>query len=357
MKPNSVAIHLSHVAVLVRSVDHAAEVLSNRGFAIGPAESWEGEGTKEIYVERKRANSILLMEPICAGPYQRAMEKRGPGFHHFAIGVANLDEFIVSLSGSGWLLHPMSIRLMKAARTAYLARPGFPALIEVQEKREGHEGHEERAPFVTRVEFEFSGLFAGLLQAVGLSEIVSPTLKAPCIHCADTVVPLSELTGTGSRAGGAKGFADAPPPTGEATTLFGRCFCGQVRFSVRPPIQTCTHCHCESCRRAHSSAFVTWSSYRKDQLKILEGSAHLTQFESSRNVYRRFCKWCGSHLFFQCIAEDPVLYSPTACFYGPVGVTPTRHVSFEERVAWLTLGDHLPKYEGKTQPINCALEP
>ena len=55
---------------------------------------------------------------------------------HLAIDVLNLESYIESLAGSGWLLHPISIKTMKQSQTVYLARPGFPGLIEVQERKE-----------------------------------------------------------------------------------------------------------------------------------------------------------------------------------------------------------------------------
>lgn len=82
-----IQIQPSHVAILVPSVSRAAEYLKKFDFQIGPEEIWDGEGTKEIYIEREKQNSLLLMEPIKAGAYQKALEKRGAGLHHLAIDV------------------------------------------------------------------------------------------------------------------------------------------------------------------------------------------------------------------------------------------------------------------------------
>lgn len=55
----------SHVAILVRSVQKAAEYLRPFGFLIGPEEVWEGEGTKEIYIEREKlSDQKLFVEPL-----------------------------------------------------------------------------------------------------------------------------------------------------------------------------------------------------------------------------------------------------------------------------------------------------
>lgn len=165
----SIKLFPSHVAVLVPSVRRAADHLQKFNFQIGLEEVWDGEGTKEIYVERSKANSLLLMEPIKSGAYQRALEKRGPGLHHLAIDVLNLEGYIESLSGSGWLLHPASIKTMKQSQTAYLARPGFPGLIEVQERHE----LKEQPLFVDRISLTFDSSLQGMLKYIGLDSIVT----------------------------------------------------------------------------------------------------------------------------------------------------------------------------------------
>lgn len=129
---------LNHVALLVPSVEKSAEYLRRFPFTIGPSEKWDGEGTLEIYVgdAASQMGRLLLMEPIKEGVYTRAMQKRGPGLHHIAIDVLNIEHLIDELSGSGWLLHPKSIKTLKQTQTAWLSRPGIPALIEVQQREQ-----------------------------------------------------------------------------------------------------------------------------------------------------------------------------------------------------------------------------
>lgn len=156
----------SHVALLVPSVRKAADFLKKFEFETGEAQEWEGEGTLEIYVEVKKRNSLLLMEPVKPGAYQRAMQKRGPGLHHLAIDVLNLDAFILSIAGSGWLLHPQSIETMKH-KTAYLARPGFPGLIEVQEREKLLEG----PLFIEKIAVPIEASLVKLAQPLGLENV------------------------------------------------------------------------------------------------------------------------------------------------------------------------------------------
>ncbi len=127
---------LNHVAVLVPSVEASAKRLAQMGFATNPPEFWDGEGTKEIYVGNTKDERalLLLVEPTRKGSYQRALDKRGPGVHHIAIDVDDLRAFIDTLSSSGWMLLPQTIRSIEKSKTAWLANSKFPALIEVQER-------------------------------------------------------------------------------------------------------------------------------------------------------------------------------------------------------------------------------
>ncbi len=129
---------LNHIAVLTSSVERSAASLNEKGLQVGPAQEFPGEGTKEIYVGdlQSQRSLLLLMEPIATGSYQQALSKRGPGLHHLAIDVSSLNEFIHSLTGTGWFLLPQSVKSITEQKTAWLARPGFPALIEVQERED-----------------------------------------------------------------------------------------------------------------------------------------------------------------------------------------------------------------------------
>jgi hypothetical protein len=126
---------LSHVALLVRSAKSAAAACKAMGYEVGDAQDFSTEGTREVYVGPTAGEGLLLiMEAIGPGPYRNALEKRGPGLHHIAVDVASVKEYVASLAGSGWLLHPASLGTLAQRKTVYLTRPGLRVLIEVQER-------------------------------------------------------------------------------------------------------------------------------------------------------------------------------------------------------------------------------
>ena len=128
--------YINHVALVLPDVELTANILKEYGFKIGQIDLFESMGTKEIYIESDKSAALLLMQPTKEGSYQRALKKRGPSLHHIAIDVLNLDQFINEISESGWLLHPNSLESIRDIRVAWLARPGFPSLIEVAEVKE-----------------------------------------------------------------------------------------------------------------------------------------------------------------------------------------------------------------------------
>ena len=143
---------VDHVALVTRSLERALGRLEGLGLATGPVERFPSEGTREVYVgaEHERAR-LLLLEPLGEdGPYTRAMARRGPGLHHVALAVPDLDAFLASLRG--WLLHPRSVFTRERSRTAWLARPGCGALIEVQERAEPAPGRDQGLGLVSRLE-------------------------------------------------------------------------------------------------------------------------------------------------------------------------------------------------------------
>lgn len=119
---------LDHVALLVSSLEASLERLQESGLAAGPVESFPSEGTREVYLgDPDRPARLLLLESTGEGPYQRALQKRGPGLHHVAVEVADPAAF--AAEAQGWLLHPHT--LQSQPRTLWFARPGVGALLEV----------------------------------------------------------------------------------------------------------------------------------------------------------------------------------------------------------------------------------
>lgn len=180
---------INHIALLVPSVEKASEVARKLGLPVGPAEDWESEGTREVYVgENGQDGRLLFIEPTKPGPYSRAMLKRGPGLHHIAIDVLDLEDVIDGLSSTGWLLHPKSLHTIKKTQTAFLARPGFPMLVEVQQRKT----IEAKPLLIQRMGLSLDERNMKLLEHLGVNQIVS-TQDVAWLDFGDTKIALQEF--------------------------------------------------------------------------------------------------------------------------------------------------------------------
>jgi hypothetical protein len=186
-------IQLNHIAILTSSVERAADHCRKLNFDIGPTEIWDGEGTKEIYIGSKEfMNRMLLIEAVQPGAYQKTIDKRGPGLHHIAIDVLDVEGFMSGLSGSGWFLHSNSLKTFKKTQTVWLARPGMEVLIEVQQC----DTLSSQPHFITKIEMPLTLKGRALIEAIGLSEFVVPSSGGTKLLIGDKLIPIEKLLGS-----------------------------------------------------------------------------------------------------------------------------------------------------------------
>lgn len=133
---------------------------------------------------------------------------------------------------------------------------------------------------------------------------------------------------------------------GTARAVDGGCLCGAIRFSVVMPTLFCGHCHCSMCRRNHGAAYVTWLAVPRSHVSIERGEDQLTRYQSSQHGSRSFCSRCGSSLFCVSTGHPDVIDIPLANMDGPIDRVPESHIYFDDRAAWTTVADDLPRLGG-----------
>jgi hypothetical protein len=121
----------------------------------------------------------------------------------------------------------------------------------------------------------------------------------------------------------------------------GGCMCGAVRFQVEGRASWIAICHCASCRQHTGGILNGAAGFSKSAVRF-EGK--LSAYESSPGVRRYFCACCGTSLAYQNErwAEDIHLFVGT--FDEPEMLKPEFHIFAGERLDWLSLSDHLPRY-------------
>ncbi len=126
------------------------------------------------------------------------------------------------------------------------------------------------------------------------------------------------------------------------TTRKGRCLCGAVTYEYDGPENWVGHCHCESCRRNCSAPFTTFVGVPNGTWRFtgIEPAA----YESSPGVRRLFCPNCGAPVAYDAEKFPDEIHFYLAALEDSSGIEPAFHVFAGEKVPWVVLGDHLPKY-------------
>ena len=128
----------------------------------------------------------------------------------------------------------------------------------------------------------------------------------------------------------------------------GGCLCGAVRYRVSGPSVWCAVCTCESCTRAAGAPLIAWAGFPSARFELLAGEVAI--YESTPGVRRGFCGRCGTTLTYQ---KNPRVlpgfvddvYIATRTLDDPSAYPPEEYVHYAERVAWLEMGDALPRYD------------
>lgn len=89
--------------------------------------------------------------------------------------------------------------------------------------------------------------------------------------------------------------------------LTGSCLCGRVAYEADAEIDGVIHCHCETCRKAHGSAFSSLAGVPRDRFRWVRGEELLKAFESSPGKVRRFCGECGSQITAERAGKDTIM--------------------------------------------------
>lgn len=121
----------------------------------------------------------------------------------------------------------------------------------------------------------------------------------------------------------------------------GHCLCGATRFTCHAAPLWQAHCHCQSCRRATSSAFTSFFG-------VADGAWEWTgqapaSYQSSPEVWRDFCATCGAQMAYRAARFPGEIHFYAALLESPETYAPTQHVNSAEALSWLHLNDGLPR--------------
>ena len=117
----------------------------------------------------------------------------------------------------------------------------------------------------------------------------------------------------------------------------GRCFCGDVEFTLNGEAEAMAYCHCDSCRQWSAGPVSAFTLWKPANIKITKGADKLGGF--SKNPLtgddaivsnRVWCKTCGGHVY----TDHPAmgLVDIPAVIIKNFAFKPGFHVHYQESV-------------------------
>lgn len=131
--------------------------------------------------------------------------------------------------------------------------------------------------------------------------------------------------------------------------LSGSCLCGAVAYEVDADPGPIIHCHCQTCRKAHGSAFSSLMAVPRGGFRWVRGEERLGAFESSPGKVRRFCAVCGSQITAERDGQPSVMLR-LGCLDTAITDRPKAHIWRSDAASWYDPKDMLPELDEGAQP-------
>jgi hypothetical protein len=117
------------------------------------------------------------------------------------------------------------------------------------------------------------------------------------------------------------------------------CCCGACAITVRDEPRVHGICHCDNCRRRTGSAFG-WSAYfADDQVLEQRGDFAEHRIAGANPQIRRFCRACGTTLFWTASVFPGMVGVAGGCFVETPLPEPAVTVTDGKRCRWIALPD------------------
>ena len=125
----------------------------------------------------------------------------------------------------------------------------------------------------------------------------------------------------------------------------GSCLCGGVAYEIDGEIGEILYCHCSMCRRWHGTAFRTRAAVKKSRFRFVRGEELITEYRSSANTVKRFCRVCGSPLVNSWDPEPDNYGLALGTLATDPGRRPSYHIYVGSKAPWFEITDGLPQFD------------
>ncbi|MFT5579246.1 MAG: hypothetical protein ACI9WS_002005 [Paraglaciecola psychrophila] len=124
----------------------------------------------------------------------------------------------------------------------------------------------------------------------------------------------------------------------------GHCLCAAICYQYSGDIGELAVCHCQQCKRAQGTAFVTNAPIETAAFEVVSGALLMRSYFSSPNKKRVFCSRCGSPLYSQRTDMPELIRLRVGTISEGIIPQPSYQSFCESRSQWLQFAADLPQY-------------
>jgi hypothetical protein len=126
----------------------------------------------------------------------------------------------------------------------------------------------------------------------------------------------------------------------------GGCLCGAVRYEIHGELLSVLNCHCSKCRRFNGHIGAYTATHRDNLIMTRNDGLKWYQsiLDETPNVYRGFCKECGSSLFWDPRESDNISIT-AGSIDEPTNLKTTDHVWVSQKADYYKIDDDLPQHK------------
>lgn len=119
--------------------------------------------------------------------------------------------------------------------------------------------------------------------------------------------------------------------------LKGSCLCGGVAYEAGA-VRDASHCYCTMCQKQHGAGSGSYANVDSAGFVLVQGADLVTEYASSEQGRRGFCKVCGSTLFWRS-TQTPDRIAVTLGTLEPAYTGPVeRELYHDTKPQWLPTG-------------------
>jgi len=126
--------------------------------------------------------------------------------------------------------------------------------------------------------------------------------------------------------------------------ITGSCLCGGVAYRITGALQPIQLCHCQQCRKAQGTPFVSNIPVLRSQFELLRGTDLLKEYSASEGKGRVFCSHCGSPLYSHRFNDPTVIRLRAGTLDQNLASRPAFHAYTDSAANWWLINDNLPQY-------------